>query len=197
MLCHRKDDEQNKRRRYTLLSSRGYFQKFIFSIVLLFLLFFWFKSILKPLQTKYLYPSNASAPRLDIPTAQIDIKSNVVHSMVTSEHLDLSKNMTAELERLYRIGVSNAAELVRILEEENPFEIPSDPSNFSCSLRDYFNLDFQLGYDLQRLEEFRNEKPGSFIFYQHLRYGKMIILFSLFKVTSYLQQKGWRHCFLR
>ena len=76
-----------------------------------------------------------------------------------------------EIERLFRIGAENATRLLQVLTEDDPFGVSgiNDANDFKCPSDISQRIDFPSLIDDTNAQKFRNNEPGAFIFYQHLR----------------------------
>jgi len=82
----------------------------------------------------------------------------------------LKRNLDDYIKELYQLGVSNPHELVRIVEETDPLQTSIVPDTDGCHFDANDRIDFPTMYRNQTLQDFREHKQGTFIFYQHLRY---------------------------
>lgn len=79
-----------------------------------------------------------------------------------------SEPIMHEIERLFQLGVNNPHELLQILTTQDVFGTHiENPKDFTCPT----SLDQRLPWNVNMtaLENFRLDKPNTFIFYQHLR----------------------------
>jgi hypothetical protein len=73
------------------------------------------------------------------------------------------------IRELFEIGLHSPSKLSQTLQETNPFSLPSSPDLFVCPSSPAMRVSSPELVNQTRAEEFRAKKPGTWLFYQHLR----------------------------
>ncbi len=106
--------------------------------------------------------SNSKSSNSDAPSRQVDSK---VAKLTAKPLLD-------KIESLFNFGLIDPEGLLNLLLNNDIFSTKRGVDNFTCSDTDIADglLEYpEVSFNQSRLEDFRRNAPGSFLFYQHLR----------------------------
>jgi hypothetical protein len=78
-------------------------------------------------------------------------------------------SMTDKIKQLFQIGKQNPSKLIQLLQDENPFDLPSTVDSFVCPVSPEMLITVPDLINHTRALEFREGKSGTWLFYQHLR----------------------------
>jgi hypothetical protein len=80
-----------------------------------------------------------------------------------------SISLNEKIKELFEIGKQNPSKLIHILQDDNPFDLPSTVDSFICPTSSEMLISSPNLINHTRAQEFRQGKPGTWLFYQHLR----------------------------
>lgn len=99
----------------------------------------------------------------------LPIQAPKINNEQSEPKKSVPKSVNLTIKRLFDEGIKDRSRLMELLIRENPLEIPSNISEFKCPTRtsEYLSLPDIINHT--RTQDFINNNPDSWIFYQHLR----------------------------